>query len=147
MNKYTKNSKESTFNYPLPYSLFFKIISKSLINSINYIVLFNTQSKENLALTEFSCQCHPNVITYQQLLAGKTRKSSMIIITYLSQKSLIKYLEDADINLNSNFKLPENTVLQFFLHRKSIMLMKCVAYHMFCYIYDQSMKLRIDTDW
>ena len=32
---------------------------------------------------------------------------------YLSQNS-IKYLEDVDINLNSNFKVPENTVLQMF---------------------------------
>ena len=57
---------------------------------------------------------HPNVITYQQLLAGKTRKSSMIIMTYLSQNSLIKYLEDVDINFNKNFKLPENTLLEMF---------------------------------
>lgn len=42
--------------------------------------------KENLASTEVSCQCHPNVITYQQFLAGKTKKSSMI-----------KCLEDVDI--------------------------------------------------
>ena len=72
----------------------------------------------------------------------------MIIMTYLSQNSLIKYLEDVDINLKSNFKLPENTVLQCFFHRKYIVLMKCAA-NATCFAIssdDQSMKLRIDTD-
>lgn len=38
---------------------------------------------------------------------------------YLSQNCLIKYLEDVAINLNSNFKIPENTVMQMFFSKEN----------------------------
>ena len=43
----------------------------------------------------------------------------MIIIKYLSQNCLIKYLEGVAINLNSNFKIPENTVLRMFFPKEN----------------------------
>ena len=74
----------------------------------------------------------------------------MIIITYLSQKSLIKYL-DVDINLNSNFKLPENTVLQIFFPQKIHNAQEmCCLPHVLLYpwpINETEKSIPIDNKW